>query len=127
MQHRLCTCGQNRKRLLPTKAHSLNNKFYVKTYRKMGGLHSHSAIVYKTLDDREARMAYRFKDRTKDEPGSLMSDQESAKRALEDFLQLCKDRGYTIEEHHEIGDKFPSFLVHKVDGGLVGDLTISIE
>ncbi len=83
------------------------------------------AIVDKKLDHSEASMAYRFKDRTKDEPGSLMPNQESAKRALEDFLELCKGRGYTIEEHHEIGDEFPSFLVHKADGGLVGDFTIS--
>lgn len=70
-------------------------------------------------------MSYWFINKMSDEEGTLCSGVDDAKGKLDGFLETCKSRGYTIEEHTVIGEEFPSYVVHEKDGTLVGDFTIT--
>ena len=72
-------------------------------------------------------MANRFINKMSDEEGTLCADVDNAKGKLEGFLETCKSRGHTIEEHAVIGEEFPSYLSNDNGGTLVGDFTITSD
>ena len=72
-------------------------------------------------------MAYRFINKMSDEEGTLCAGVDDAKSKLEGFLETCRSRGYTIEEHAVIGEEIPSYLIHDKDGTLVGDFTVTSD
>lgn len=72
-------------------------------------------------------MAYRFKNTLSDDEGALCRDVADARHKLDGFIDSCKGKKYKVEEHHVVGNEYPSYLVHDHTGLLVGDFTITSD
>lgn len=72
-------------------------------------------------------MPYRLINKDSDIEGTLCADRDDAVGKLETLLETSKARESLVEEHHVIGEEFPSYKITDKEGKPVGDFTITLE